>query len=223
MFAMRQSMSRVLILTTIVLVGALPYQADGLRVMAADAAQSPARNAFEKQSLIVTSNYYIGPEDVLEVTVWRNKDLSKSVTVRPDGRISLPLVGDIKASGLTPTELTAQITEQLTKFMEGPVVSVILNEVNSYSIYIVGQVAKPGRYFLKSKTTLLQAITLAGGFAPNAERNQLIILRWDGPVSEIKLKANYTNIVLKDTGTENVILKPGDTIVVPSETMVLTN
>ena len=116
---------------------------------------------FEKDSLVVTSEYYIGPEDVLEIIVWRNQDLSKVVTVRPDGRISLPLLGDIEATGLTPSELTANIVNRLKQFKETPTVSVILQQVNSYGIYVLGETQKPGRYYLKSKTTLLQAITMA--------------------------------------------------------------
>jgi polysaccharide export outer membrane protein len=173
--------------------------------------------------LIVTSDYYIGPEDVLEVIVWRNADLSKVVTVRPDGRISLPLLGDIEATGLTPTQLTTSIVAKLKQFKETPTVSVILQQVNSYGVYVLGEVAKPGRYFLKSKTTLLQAITNAGGFTPMAARNKIVVFRWaEGQNREVKLKASYDDIVLKDTSNQNVILKPGDTIVVPSETMVMT-
>ncbi|MGH7233609.1 MAG: polysaccharide biosynthesis/export family protein [Nitrospiraceae bacterium] len=177
--------------------------------------------ASEKESLVVTSEYRIGPEDVLEISVWRNSDLSKMVTVRPDGRISLPLIGDIQASGLSPIELTAALTARLKEYLETPTVSVMLQEVNSYSIYVVGQVQRPGRFFLKSKTTLLQAITLAGGFTPKAERNRMVILRWKGG-NEVKLNASYQDIVIRDQSDQNVILKPGDTIVVPSETMVLT-
>lgn len=178
---------------------------------------------FEKDSLVVTSEYYIGPEDVLEIIVWRNTDLSKVVTVRPDGRISLPLLGDIEATGLTPAELTANIVNRLKQFKETPTVSVILQQVNSYGIYVLGETQKPGRYYLKSKTTLLQAITMAGGFTPIAARNKIVIFRWgEGKNNEIKLKASYDDIVLRDGNNQNFILKPGDTIVVPAETMVLT-
>jgi len=188
---------------------------------------APAANiapqASEKNSMIVTSDYYIGPEDILEIIVWRNADLSKVVTVRPDGRISLPLLGDIEATGLTPGQLTTNIVTKLKQFKETPTVSVILQQGNSYAVYVLGEVGKPGRYFLKSKTTLLQAITNAGGFAPIAARNRIVIFRWvEGKNQEIKLKASYDEIVLKDNSDQNVILKPGDTIVVPSETMVLT-
>jgi polysaccharide biosynthesis/export protein len=171
----------------------------------------------EKSSLIVTSDYYIGPEDVLEIIVWRNADLSKVVTVRPDGRISLPLLGDIEANGLTPVELTGTIATRLKQFKETPTVS-----VSSYGIYVLGEVAKPGRFFLKSKTTLLQAITMAGGFTQTAAKDRMVVFRMREGKEE-KLKASYYDIVMKDASKQNVILKPGDTIVVPSETMVMTD
>lgn len=173
-----------------------------------------------KSKLIVTSEYFIGPEDVLEVIVWRNADLSKVVTVRPDGRISLPLIGDILATGLTPSELTAEIISRLKQYKETPAVSVIVQQANSYGIYVLGEVGNPGRYFLKSKTTLLQAITAAGGLKPFAARNRIVIFRWEGKNKEVKLKASYDDIVIRDVSNQNVVLKPGDTIVVPSETMV---
>ena len=179
--------------------------------------------ALEKHSLKVTPEYYIGPEDVLEVIVWHNADLSKVVIVRPDGRISLPLLGDIDAIGLTPVQLTANIVSKLKQYKETPTVSVILQQVNSYGIYVLGEVAKPGRYFLKSKTTLLQAITGAGGFEPTAARNKIVVFRWDPAQNkEIKVKASYDDIVMRDGSNQNLVMKPGDTIVVPSETMVLT-
>lgn len=176
----------------------------------------------EKSSLIVTSDYYIGPEDVLEIIVWRNTDLSKVVTVRPDGRISLPLLGDIEANGLTPVELTGTIASRLKQFKETPTVSVIVQQVSSYGIYVLGEVAKPGRFFLKSKTTLLQAITMAGGFTQTAAKDRMVVFRMREGKEE-KVKASYYDIVMKDASKQNVILKPGDTIVVPSETMVMTD
>lgn len=205
-------------------VGAQDARGPGVSAGESQSGDSSRTNqALEKNSLIVTSDYYIGPEDVLEVIVWRNADLSKVVTVRPDGRISLPLLGDIEATGLTPTQLTTNIVAKLKQFKETPTVSVVLQQVNSYGVYVLGEVAKPGRYFLKSKTTLLQAITNAGGFTPMAARNKIVVFRWaEGQNREVKLKASYDDIVLKDTSNQNVILKPGDTIVVPSETMVMT-
>ena len=176
----------------------------------------------EKSSLIVTRDYIIGPEDVLDITVWRNQDLSKVVQVRPDGRISLPLIGDVTAVGKTPTQLTADISAKLKDYKEAPTVAIVVREVNSYAIFVLGEVSKPGKYPLKSKTTLLQGITIAGGFSQTAARNKLVVFRFnDTSNGSVKMKASYDDIVLRDGSQQNIELKPGDTIVVPSETMVL--
>ena len=178
--------------------------------------------AIEKSSLIVTSDYTIGPEDVLEITVWRNTDLSKMVAVRPDGRISLPLIGDVGAAGRTAPQLAEAIAEKLKEFKENPQVSIVVKEVNSYAIYVLGEVSKPGKYPLKSKTTLLQAITLASGFTPAAARNKIVVFRFgEQGGKDSKIKASYDDIIMRDESLQNIQLKPGDTIVVPSETMVL--
>ena len=184
--------------------------------------QHRSLDTVEKSSLIVTSDYTVGPEDVLEITVWRNTDLSKVVAVRPDGRISLPLIGDVGAAGRTAAQLAEAIAEKLKEFKENPQVSIVVKEVNSYAIYILGEVSKPGKYPLKSKTTLLQAITLASGFTPAAARNKIVVFRFgDQNGKDIKIKASYDDIIMRDESPQNIQLKPGDTIVVPSETMVL--
>ena len=176
----------------------------------------------EKSSLIVTRDYIIGPEDVLEITVWRNADLSKMVVVRPDGRISLPLIGDVTAVGKTPSQLTEEIAGKLKDFKENPSVAIVVKEVNSYAVFVLGEVTRPGKYSLKSKTTLLQGITIAGGFTPVAARNKLVVFRFgENGSGEEKFKASYDDIVLRDGSKQNIELKPGDTVVVPSETMVL--
>lgn len=176
----------------------------------------------EKSSLTVTADYVLGPEDLLEITVWKNADLSKLVQVRPDGRVSLPLIGDVLAVGRTTTQLTEEISTRLKAFMENPTVSIVVKEVNSYTIYVLGEVAKPGKYPLKTKTTLLQAITLASGFTPTAARNKIVVFRFgkDGE-AQTKIKASYDDIVLRDGSDQNLVLKPGDQIVVPSESMVV--
>ncbi len=204
--------------------GTIPglVQADPSR-MGQDAAPAPQiLEKAEKTSLIVTQDYFIGPEDVLEITVWKNADLSKQVTVRPDGRISLPLIGDITAVGKTPAQLSEDISAKLKEYKEHPQLSIVVKEVNSYAIYVLGEVVKPGKYPLKSKTTLLQAITIASGFTPMAERSKIVVFRFakDGG-GRIKMKASYDDIVLRDGSTQDIELKPGDQIVVPSETMVL--
>lgn len=176
----------------------------------------------DKASLIVTQEYWIGPEDVLDITVWRNADLSKQVLVRPDGRVSLPLIGDITAVGKTAEELAEVISAKLKEFKENPQVSIVVKEVNSYAIYVLGEVAKPAKYPLKSKTTILQAITLAGGFLPAAARNKLVVFRFgENGEKDEKIRASYDDIVLRDGAGQNITLKPGDTLVVPSENMVL--
>lgn len=176
----------------------------------------------EKSSLTVTPDYIMGPEDVLEITVWKNADLSKQVQVRPDGRISLPLIGDVSAVGRTAAQLTEEISARLKSYMENPTVSILVREVNSYQIYVLGEVNAPGKYPLKSKTTLLQAITIAHGFTQAAARNKIVVFRFgkDGEGLN-KIKASYDDIVLRDGSDQNIELKPGDQIVVPSETMVV--
>lgn len=187
------------------------------------APSSPAAHPTgEKSSLIVTKDYVIGPEDLLEITVWRNQDLSKTVAVRPDGRISMPLIGDVTAVGKTPSQLTEEIASKLKEFKENPSVAIVVKEVNSYTVYVLGEVQKPGKYPLKSKTTLLQGITMAGGFTPTASRNKLVVFRFgENGSGDERIKASYDDIVLRDGSRQNVELKPGDTVVIPAETMVL--
>ena len=136
--------------------------------------------AIEKLSNIVTDAYTIGAEDILEITVWRNQDLSKTVQVRPDGRFSLPVIRDIVAVGKTPSQLADEITRRLKEYVQNPVVAISVKEVNSYSLFVLGEVVRPGKYPLKSRTTLLQGITMAGGFTPVAARNQVVIFRFGG-------------------------------------------
>ncbi|MFN3682030.1 MAG: polysaccharide biosynthesis/export family protein [Nitrospira sp.] len=184
--------------------------------------QSAGGGGVDKSSLVVTPDYIIGPEDVLDVSVWKNTDLSRTVLVRPDGKISLPLIGDVVAVGMTATHLADVISERLKEYKENPQVSIVVKEINSYAIYVLGEVAHPGKYPLKSKTTLLQAITLAGGFTPTAVRNKIVVFRFgENGQKDVKIKVNYDDIILRDGSSQNLVLAPGDTIVIPSETMVL--
>jgi polysaccharide export outer membrane protein len=179
-----------------------------------------AESRAEKRALIVTDDYIIGPEDVLEISVWRNPDLSRAVMVRPDGRISLPLIGDVTAVGLTTSELRDDIKEKLKAYKENPTVAIVVQAVNSYYFYTQGAVRNTSKIPLLSRTTLIQAITLAGGLAPDAVRSRITIFRLgrDGDAPK-KIVVSYDEIILR--GAENIVLKPGDTLVVPSETMVL--
>jgi polysaccharide export outer membrane protein len=181
-----------------------------------------APQIMEKLSNAVSSEYIIGAEDILEITVWRNADLSKIVQVRPDGRISMPIVRDMVAVGKTPSQLAEEMTNKLKEYVQNPVVAISLKEVNSSNIFVLGEVAHPGKYPLKSKTTLLQGITVAGGFTPIAARNQIVIFRFTENAPGMKrLTASYDEIVLRSGINENFELKSGDTVVVPSEAMVV--
>lgn len=176
----------------------------------------------EKLSNTVSSDYIIGAEDVLEITVWRNQDLSKVVQVRPDGRFSMPIIRDMTAVGKTPSQLADEITRRLKEYVQNPVVAISVRDANSYNIFVLGEVVKPGKYPLKSKTTLLQGITIAGGFTPIAARNQVVIFRFGDSESGMQiLTASYDDIVLRAGINQNLELKAGDTVVVPSEAMVV--
>ena len=176
----------------------------------------------DKLSNAVSSDYVIGAEDVLDITVWRNPDLSRQVQVRPDGKVSMPIIRDVVAVGKTPTQLAEEMTNKLKEYVQNPVVAVSVKEVNSSSIFLLGEVAHPGRYPLKSKTTLLQGITIAGGFKETAARNQIVIFRFTETAPGMRrFTASYDDIVLRSGITDNFELKPGDTLVVPSESMVV--
>jgi polysaccharide export outer membrane protein len=165
------------------------------------------------------TEFLIGPEDVLVVTVWRNQELSKEVIVRPDGKISMPLLGDIRAAGLTAQALSKQLADGLVEFMSTPTVSVQVKEINSYHIFAVGEVARPGKIVLKSFTSVLQGISYAGGFTLFASRNNVHVLRnvmnGQGETKQVMIPVPYQDIVQGKNLEANIILKAGDVIVVP--------
>ncbi len=195
---------------------------NGVHALEASPSSGSPAQAIEKLSNIVTDAYTIGAEDVLEITIWRNQDLSKTVQVRPDGRFSLPVIRDVVAVGKTPSQLADEITRKLKEYVQNPVVAISVKEVNSYSIFVLGEVVRPGKYPLKSKTTLLQGITIAGGFTPVAARNQVVIFRFGENGSGMQtLMSSYDDIVLRGGIAGNLELKSGDTVVVPSEAMVV--
>jgi polysaccharide export outer membrane protein len=156
----------------------------------------------------------IGPEDTLAVVYWREKDMSADVVVRPDGMISLPLLNDINAAGLTPDQLRLAITEGATKFVEEPTVSIVVKAINSRKVFITGQVAKPGPYPLGGPTTVLQLIATAGGVAEYADKSKIMIVRAEGG-KQTTLKFNYQDVMKGKNLSQNIELKPGDAIIVP--------
>lgn len=168
---------------------------------------------------VAPTSFLIGPEDVLIVNVWRNQDLSREVAVRPDGSISMPLIGDVHAAGLTGEELAKKLNDRLKEFVSTPTVSVQVKEVNSYFIFVTGEVMKPGKYPLKSYATVMQGISMAGGFTPFASRNQLRVLRMasnsKGESAQISIPLSYGDLVKGQGSPGNFVLRSGDIIVIP--------
>jgi len=164
----------------------------------------------------VPHEYIIGAGDVLEVLVWKNETLSRTVIVRPDGKISLPLVNDVQAAGLTPMALKEQISKELKKFKEIPEVSVIVTETRSQVVYLMGQVVRPGPYPLAPNATVVQVIAQAGGFTPFADHNNIVILRRGSEgAKEQRLEVSYKSILAGRSKKGDIALQAGDTIVVP--------
>jgi polysaccharide biosynthesis/export protein len=172
--------------------------------------------------LIEPSEFLLGPEDVLRVMVWKSPDLSGEVAIRPDGTITMPLIGDMPASGLTANVLAKHIADLLTEYMSSPIVTVQVKEVNSYFIYVLGEVMKPGKYPLKSYANVMQGISLAGGFAPFANKNKIKVLRNVSTGSEgheekhqIQIPVRYDDVIKGTAVPGNFVLLSGDVIVVP--------
>lgn len=159
--------------------------------------------------------YRIGAEDTLQISVWRNEAMSKTIPVRPDGMISLPLLNEVKAAGLTPAELQKTLATKLAEYMPNPEVSVILTDVRSYKVSVIGEVRKPARYELKSWTTILDVLALAGGFTEFAARGRIVVLRPNGTAIK-SIQFNYNKVVAGGGGEqENFYLRPGDIVLVP--------
>jgi polysaccharide export outer membrane protein len=167
------------------------------------------------------SDYVIGPDDVLQVLYWRDKDLSAEVIVRPDGKISLPLVNDVQAAGLTPDQLRDKVTEQAKRYVEDPNVTVVVKQINSRKVYITGQVAKPGAYPLNDRMTVLQLIAMAGGLTEFAKAKNIVIMRAESggvvrPAGQpVTFAFNYREVMERKNLKQNIELKPGDTVIVP--------
>ena len=159
-------------------------------------------------------DYIIGPEDVLNVNVWKEAEMSGTVPVRPDGKISLPLLNDVQAAGLTPTQLAEQVSEKLKKYLEQPRVTVVVTQVNSRRYFVLGEVTRAGAFPLLPNMTVLQALSSAGGFTQFANSKNVYVLRVENG-KQNKLPFNYRDVVKGRNAEQNILLKPGDTIVVP--------
>jgi len=162
----------------------------------------------------IDPNYVIGPQDTLDISVWKEPDLTRTVPVRPDGKISLPLLDDVQAGGLTPAQLKAEITQRLKKYFTDPRVTVTVTTIASQRIYVLGEVTRAGAYPLIPGMTLLQALSSSGGFTQFANTRNIYLLRVENG-KQVKHPFNYKDVVNGKNTAQNTVLKAGDTIVVP--------
>jgi polysaccharide biosynthesis/export protein len=159
-------------------------------------------------------SFVIGNDDVLAINVWKEPDISRSIPVRSDGKISLPLVGEVQAAGLTPLNLEKDIASKLKNFISEPEVTVMVQQVNSQKFNVLGQVVRPGTYVIANSPTVIDAIALAGGFRDFAKQKSIYVLR-QGDSRESRIPFNYKEVSQGKNMTQNIKLQPGDTIIVP--------
>jgi polysaccharide export outer membrane protein len=170
--------------------------------------------AAEPQKAPAETNYIIGPGDVLIISIWKDESLTQEVVVLPDGTISFPLIGLIKAEGKTITDLKTEIEKRIKKFVPDPVLWVSVKSMNSSYIYVLGRVNNPGRFLLNSQVSILQALAIAGGVNPFASNNDIKVFRQEGGVT-ILLPFHYDSVIKGKHIEENVSLKRGDVVIVP--------
>jgi polysaccharide biosynthesis/export protein len=184
-----------------------------------DAGEAPAKPAKDaaadsrSAAPTVPSDYVIGPDDTLRIAVWKEPDMSATLPVRPDGKISLPLLDDVQASGMTPMQLSASIKEKLKKYIADPRVTVVVTAMNSQRVFVTGEVTHTGAMALLPNMTVLQALSSAG-FTQFASLKSIYLLRMVNG-QQTKIPFNYKDVVKGNHPQENILLKPGDTIVVP--------
>jgi len=164
--------------------------------------------------LVVDADYKIGPQDVLRIDVWKEPDISRTIPVRPDGKVSLPLLNDVQAAGLTAMQLAGSLRESLSKYLTSPQVTVTVTEINSRRVYITGEVTRAGALPLLPNMTVLQALSSAGGFTQFAKLKNIYVLRTENG-KQVKYPFNYKEVVKGNLAEQNILLQPGDVIVVP--------
>jgi len=181
---------------------------------AAPSTAKPAAAVTSAAPVTLPADYVIGPEDVLSVVFWREKDMTRDVIVRPDGRISLPLINEVHAAGLTPEQLRVRVSEAADKFLEDPTVNIEVKQIHSRNVYITGEVPKPGSYPIAGPTTVLQLIAMAGGVHEYADAKNISIIR-NEKGKPVSFRFNYVDVSKRKNLSQNIELKPGDTIIVP--------
>jgi polysaccharide export outer membrane protein len=210
----------VLPLLVLLSIGAFAQSDSASRPPAPAATQAGDKQTAEKsgqgsRAAHSDSSYVIGANDVLAINVWKEPDISRSVPVRSDGKISLPLVGELQAGGQTPQQLEQEITTRLRNYISEPEVTVIVTDSKSQKVNILGMVSRPGAYLLTSSTTVLDAIAMAGGFKDFAKQKSIYVLRQGPDGSQQRLSFNYKEVVKGKNPEQNIRLQAGDTVVVP--------
>jgi len=200
---------RIVSLAAVLLCGPLAYSQYPL-VQRPDPTPKPATVT----PALVDADYKIGPADVLRIDVWKEPDISRTIPVRPDGKVSLPLLNDVQAAGLTAMQLAGSLRESLSKYLTSPQVTVTVTETNSRRIYITGEVTHAGALPLLPNMTVLQALSSAGGFTQFAKLKNIYVLRTEDG-KQVKHPFNYKEVVKGNLAEQNILLQPGDVIVVP--------
>jgi len=177
-------------------------------------AQKPDKTPNPAVSAVADSEYKIGPQDVIRIDVWKEPDISRTIPVRPDGKISLPLLNDVQASGLTAMQLAASLRASFSKYLNNPQVTVTVTEINSRRVYITGEVMRAGALPLLPNMTVLQALSSGGGFTQFAKLKNIYVLRTEDG-KQVKHPFNYKEVVKGNLAEQNILLQPGDVIVVP--------
>jgi len=206
---------------TLLVAGALGFTLTaelGLAQQTTPAPPPPAPAPTEAPPAVVQQpappGYVIGPDDVLSIVFWREQDMSGEVVVRPDGMISLPLINDIQAAGLTPEQLRQQVEAAAARFVQDPTATVVVRQINSRKVFITGQVRTPGPYSLTSKTTVLQLIAMAGGLLEFADKGDIVVMRTQEGQTE-SFEFDYDDVRRGRDLEQNIELLPGDTVIVP--------
>jgi polysaccharide export outer membrane protein len=188
----------------------------GLVFAGSAAAQTPAAHsstAATAAPVVVPGDYVIGADDALSIVFWRDKEMSVEVVVRPDGKISLPLLNEVQAAGYTPEQLRGQLVEAASKYLEEPNATVVVKEIRSRKVFITGNVAKPASYPLMGEMNVVQLIAQAGGLLEYADSKNIVVMRTEGGKQHFKV--NYNDVIKQKNVAQNISLKPGDTVVVP--------
>ena len=178
------------------------------------AAQAPDEAALEDVGIATPEDYVIGADDVLGVLFWRDASLSGDVVVRPDGKITLPLINEIDVAGLTTEQLRDRVTEMASRYLDSPTVTVVVREIHSRKVYITGEIAGPGTYPLSASMTVMQLIATAGGLREYANEKNIVVMRFEDGVEKL-YRFNYRHVLEGKNIRQNIKLRPGDTVVVP--------